>query len=1491
MTPLAASKTSPLLSLLKVFATVLSLFGVNTQSPTAPANPISALLWGAFRQTESSLGVKPPVAGTPTAGPPDPTTGAVTGTLGFTDPGGQSLTYAVTGKPTQGAVSVDAAGNFTYTPTATARYAATAGTTDTFTITASNGVASTSETVIVSVSPLADKPVAGTPTVGTPNTSTGVVTGALNFTDPAGKALTYTVTTAPAQGAVTVTATGTFTYTPTATARYAATNATTDTFTVTASDGTNSTTETVTVSVSPLADKPVAGTPTVGTPNASTGVVTGALNFTDPGAKSLTYTVTTTPTQGTVSVDAAGNFTYTPAATARYAATNATTDTFTVSASDGTNSTTETVTVSVSPLPDKPVAGTPTVGTPDANGIVTGALNFTDPGAKTLTYTVTTTPTQGAVTVSPTGTFTYTPTTAARLAASPGTTDTFTITANDGTATTTETVTVSVSPLADTPVAGTPSIISTEPATGEVYGELNFTDTAGSSLTYAVTTNPTEGSVTSYGDLFVYAPTALARDNATSSTTDTFTVTATNTAGKTATETVTVSVIPDTPIAATPTVGAPNATTGVVTGTLNVTDPTGETLTYAVKSGPTQGTVAVTSAGQFTYTPTALALSKATSTSIDTFTISATNTSGQSATETVAVPIGTQSQAVLNAIGINGAAEQIAVAPNGKFAYVLSESSENYSAATGFTVTYTLSKVDTTSSSPTFGTVVATTDLSSLGSYISGLTLNSTGTQLYVVSANQGLLTTGTPTTYSSQLTVINTTTSAITNTIGLGANFLASSAVVEGANLYVAGDVINTNSTTDTPSYANAAVQVFNTTSNSLVTTITIPTANSDSALLTGFTATPDGTRLYAATLNFSSTGLTTGALSETVSVISPTTNTITNTFTLANSNSGTVDGILNLLGTGNFVADNSHLYTLSSDTSGNSAVTVLNTDGTVAGTIALPTGLTPTSQTLSPDGTTLYVAVNNSSATTNSSEVLVINTATDTITDAIVDNTTSGQETATTIAATADGTTLYIANAGTASTYSSSGITYSAYGNLTMVGLGSTQIPVGNGGAYDVPTDATSTVGAQNPTTGVVTGAVSFVDPAAKPLTYTVTTNGTEGSATVTSSGAFTYTPDTATTTTTDTFTVTATNAAGKTATEIVTVPVRVTDTPVAGTPTVGTPNATTGVVTGTLNFTDPAGSPLTYTVSSNGSQGTAVVASTGTFTYISSGNTTASTDTFTVTATNAFGNSATESVTVPVSSVTGTTTFSNDGTYALVSRYVGGTPNNTTYYALINTTTGTQVGSTITITGQVDDNFNPTFSPDNSNVLIGTWSTNGAISGDTNTTTYTVLSTTTGAVTATINLDGASAGPPTFSTNDTYALLSSYVGATTNNTTRYVLINTLTGAQIGTTLNITGQVDDNFNPTFSTDNSHVLIGTWSNSGETNTTTYTVLSTTTGAVTATVNLTGASAGPPTFSGDGTYALVTSYVGSTIYYALIDLLTGTQFGTTTTTPLQWPDA
>ncbi|MDT5013318.1 MAG: hypothetical protein QOH57_4935 [Mycobacterium sp.] len=112
-------------------------------------------------------------------------------------------------------------------------------------------------------------PVAGSPTVGTPDANTGTVKGTLNFTDPDGDALSYSVPTQPAGGTVTVNAAGAFTYTPSQTARAAAAAAgpSSLTFSVSASDGLASKTVTVTVPVSALPGTP--SSPPVGNPPSS----------------------------------------------------------------------------------------------------------------------------------------------------------------------------------------------------------------------------------------------------------------------------------------------------------------------------------------------------------------------------------------------------------------------------------------------------------------------------------------------------------------------------------------------------------------------------------------------------------------------------------------------------------------------------------------------------------------------------------------------------------------------------------------------------------------------------------------------------------------------------------------------------------------------------------------------------------------------------------------------------------------------------------------------------------------------------------------------------------------------------------------------------------------------------------------------------------------------------------------------------------------------
>ncbi len=126
---------------------------------------------------------------------------------------------------------------------------------------------------------------------------------------------------------------------------------------------------------------PYADGPTVGMPDAPTGAVTGNLGFRAPGDLPLTYTVTTAPTRGTVTVSNSGVYTYTPTQEARLAADGATplTDTFVVTATDRFGSTSQTVTVPVAParyvvqVPDSVLAPREPNFTPDGKSLVFSA--------------------------------------------------------------------------------------------------------------------------------------------------------------------------------------------------------------------------------------------------------------------------------------------------------------------------------------------------------------------------------------------------------------------------------------------------------------------------------------------------------------------------------------------------------------------------------------------------------------------------------------------------------------------------------------------------------------------------------------------------------------------------------------------------------------------------------------------------------------------------------------------------------------------------------------------------------------------------------------------------------------------------------------------------------------------------------------------------------------------------------------------------------------
>jgi VCBS repeat-containing protein len=228
--------------ILSVVASLLSLAGLNT--PAAPRNPLQGLVWGLFRRVETGLGVVP-LAGTPTVGPPDPKTGAVSVTLGVTEPAGLPLTYTVTTAPTDGTVTADGPGEYTYTPNADARLAAGSSTTpltDTFTVTATDGLAATAQTIVVPVRP-ERPPVAAGATVTTDKNTATTIDVLANDTDADADTITIASITQPTHGSTAV-AGNSVIYTPTA--GYSGP----DSFTYQATDGTtqsNAATVTITV--------------------------------------------------------------------------------------------------------------------------------------------------------------------------------------------------------------------------------------------------------------------------------------------------------------------------------------------------------------------------------------------------------------------------------------------------------------------------------------------------------------------------------------------------------------------------------------------------------------------------------------------------------------------------------------------------------------------------------------------------------------------------------------------------------------------------------------------------------------------------------------------------------------------------------------------------------------------------------------------------------------------------------------------------------------------------------------------------------------------------------------------------------------------------------------------------------------------------------------------------------------------------------------------
>ena len=363
-----------------------SLTGGVTYTPSANYHGTDSFTFTASNGTNSSAPATVSLivaTGTPTANGQSVTAAFNTAkaiTLTSTDAENPALTqtFNTPSAPAHGALSGfdPATGAVTYTPANNYHGS------DSFTFTVSNGTnTSTAGTVNITVTP-------GTPTA-TPQSQSvafnSVQALTLAATDPDNPALTLTFAlgASPAHGALSGfnAATGAVTYTPTT--GYTGL----DTFTFTASNGTNTSTA-ATVSLTVATGVPTATAQTVAVTFATAKSITVAGTDPDVPAKTLTFTLGTSPTHGALSGfnSTTGDVTYTPT-TGYYGA-----DSFTFTASNDTNtSAAATVTLNVAP-------GTPTGNPQTVITTVFTPVNFTltatDPDVPALTLSFTRSPGQ-----------------------------------------------------------------------------------------------------------------------------------------------------------------------------------------------------------------------------------------------------------------------------------------------------------------------------------------------------------------------------------------------------------------------------------------------------------------------------------------------------------------------------------------------------------------------------------------------------------------------------------------------------------------------------------------------------------------------------------------------------------------------------------------------------------------------------------------------------------------------------------------------------------------------------------------------------------------------------------------------------------------------------------------------------------------------------------------------------------------------------------------
>ncbi len=476
--------------------------------------------------------------------------------LSGSDPDGDALRFAITQAPAHGTLS-GTPPSVVYDPDP--NYNGT----DSFKFTVNDGaLTSAAATISLSVTPVNDRPTARGTTVSILNLLQLPI--GLTATDPDGDPLFYTITQQPQYGTL-IGSPPLVVYIPPLLGLVG-----NDTFEFTANDGKlTSAPATVTVVGATSANHaPVAVARSVSLAEDSS--VTIALTATDQDGNSLTYSVVSGPSHGSLS-GTPPNVTYRP--DANYNGS----DSFTFTANDGKlTSAAAPVSITIAPVNDAPVAQSGSLSVAeDTSASVT--LRATDVDGDSLTYSISKLPSNGVLSGTPPN-LRYQP--KANFSGS----DSFQFTVNDGHSTSAPaTVSISVIPSDPGPTATSRQLAVNEDSSITVT--LTGTDPDGDNLSFAITQLPPNGVLTGTPPNVTYRP----KSNFNGSDSFKFTVNDGETTSAAATVSITVNPVNDPPIA------DPSSWTfaedQTVVLTLTGSDRDHDPLTYAIVRLPNHGTL------------------------------------------------------------------------------------------------------------------------------------------------------------------------------------------------------------------------------------------------------------------------------------------------------------------------------------------------------------------------------------------------------------------------------------------------------------------------------------------------------------------------------------------------------------------------------------------------------------------------------------------------------------------------------------------------------------------------------------------------------------------------------------------------------------------------------------------------------------------------------------------------------------------------------------